>query len=381
MTIAYFDCFSGVAGDMVLGAFLDAGMPLAHLKKQLKLLPIGSYELKAVKKRQSICGTNLNVVVKKTSGHGEYESISRMIAKSRLSKKVKIISLAIFEMIARAEARIHGVCLKKVHFHEVGAVDSIIDIVGAAIGFDYFDFDAVYSSPLPITRGRIKCEHGSFPVPAPATLEIIKGVPVEPAFIKKELVTPTGAAILVTVVENFGECPLQKIEKVGYGFGDDVIKGSINALRLMIGEGFPSVVIQSDIDDMNPQFFEYAIEKIFSAGAVDVDLAAIQMKKNRPGVRLTALAPWDKKDAVINSILKETTTFGVRYWPVERKMLTRELVVKKTKIGNVQFKIGFDASGNIVKAMPEYEDIKKIAKKKGRSIIEIYRTALESVKI
>ncbi|MFH0798723.1 MAG: nickel pincer cofactor biosynthesis protein LarC [Pseudomonadota bacterium] len=376
MTIAYFDCFSGVSGDMVLGSMVDAGLPLSHLKKQLRLLPIGSYDLTSAKARRTICGTDIRVAVKSGPRSDGYAGLDRLIARSRLAKPVKVLARAIFARLARAEAHVHGILLSRVHFHEVGAVDSVVDVVGAAIGFDYFGFDAVYSSPLPMSRGLVRCEHGTFPVPAPATIELLKGIPLEPSHVKGEIVTPTGAAIIATVAEHFGECPIQKVERVGYGFGDRIIPGTPNALRLMIGDGFPVVVVQCDIDDMNPQIFDHVAKRLFAVGAVDVDLAAIQMKKGRPGVRLTALVPWEKKDAVIDIILKETTTFGVRYWPAERRVLSRELVQKKTRIGKMRFKIGMDASGCAVKVMPEYEDVVKLAKKKRRPLIEVHMEAL-----
>lgn len=363
MSIAYFDCFSGVAGDMVLGALIDAGMPLPHLKKQLKLLSLRGYELRLKKTHHGISGSNINVIVKKEPHHDDYKSLDRMIARSRLPKSAKTISRVIFEKLARAEAKVHCTDLDRVHFHEVGAVDSVVDVVGAAIGLDFFGFDAVYSSPIPMSRGKVRCAHGIMPVPAPATLEILKGIPLEKSNIKQEIVTPTGAAILASVVENFGECPLQKIEKIGYGFGDRKIPGVINAVRIMIGEGFPVVVVQANIDDMNPQIYDYVIDLFFKAGAVDVDLSPIQMKKNRPAVKLSVLVPWDKKEKIIDIFLKETTTFGVRYYPVDRKVLVRELVEKKTALGKVRFKLGLGPDGSIIKAVPEYEDVKRLALK------------------
>jgi len=373
MVIAYFDCCSGVAGDMILGALVDAGLPLKYLKEQLSLLPLGSYEIKKVKGKRSLRGTNIHVRVTEDAKSDSYPRLDKMIARSKLSADVRDLSRTMFERLAKAEARVHGTSLKRVHFHEVGAVDSIIDIVGAAIGFDYFGFESIHSSPLPITRGRVRTAHGWLPVPAPATLEILKGVPVEPAPVKEEIVTPTGAAILTSVSENFGDCPIQVVKKVGYGFGDKVIPGIANALRLMIGDGFPAVVIQTSIDDMNPQIYDHLMDQVFRAGAVDIDLAPGQMKKNRPAVKLSVLAPWKKKDAVIDLILRETTTFGVRYWPVDRRVLTRSLVKRKVKHGQVTFKIGYDRDGQAIKAVPEYEDVKRLAKKSGKSLLSVYR--------
>lgn len=361
---------------MVLGAFVDSGMPLEHLRRQLTALHIGQYKIERAKAKREISGTNIHVEIESEHSHRDYKQIDEMIARCKLNKGVKETARAIFEKLAIAEARVHGIAVSKVHFHEVGSADSIIDVVGAAIGLDYFGFDAVYSSPLPITRGKVKCAHGTLPVPAPATLELIKGVPLEPSKVKEEIVTPTGAAIITTIAEHFGECPIQTVKSVGYGFGDKIIPGMPNALRLIIGDGFPVVVIQSDIDDMNPQLFDNVIGLLLSAGAADVDLAPIQKKKNRPAVRLTALSPWEKKDAIIDLILKETTTFGVRYWPVERRVLTRKLVEKRVKGKLIHFKLGIDSRGKVIKAVPEYEDVKKLAKQTHKPLIEIYRSAL-----
>lgn len=377
MSIAYFDCYSGVAGDMILGAFIDAGFPVSYLKSQLKLLKLTGYKLALAPPSQQIRGKNVVIKTKDVSHHLDFKEIKRLISVSRLPKDTKEIANCIFYKLAKAEARVHGIPIEKVHFHEVGAIDSIVDIVGAAIGFTYFGFDEVYSSPLPITRGRIKCAHGTMPIPAPATLELLRGVPIEPSPIKEELVTPTGAAVLTTMVKSFGECPIQKIEKIGYGHGDKVFGDMINAVRLIIGEGFPAVVIQANIDDMNPQVYDYLIERLLDTGAQDVDLAAVQMKKNRPAIKLSVLASWHKKDAVINVIMEETTTFGVKYWPVDRKVLTRQLVTKRIKGENIRFKIGMDQDGKIVKTMPEYEDVKKLAKKLKLPMVEILTTIPE----
>lgn len=376
MNIAYFDCFSGAAGDMILGALLDCGMPLAHLKRELGRLPLAGYDIEIFKRKKPIKGTDVRVAVKKDLNHSGYRSIDSMISKSRLSKPVKELSRAIFEKLGRAEAKVHGKALDHVHFHEVGATDSIVDIVGAAIGFDYFRFKEIYASPLPLSRGRIKCAHGFLPVPAPATIELMKGIPVEPASVRGELVTPTGAAILKTVVNHFGECPIQKVEHIGYGYGDKEFPDRINALRLIVGEGFPVIVIECDIDDMNPQIYDYALKKLFDAGALDVNLMPIQMKKTRPATRIHVVSPWDKKDALIDILLKETTTFGVRYFPVERRVLTRELKMKRTKFGKVRFKIGMDLNGNVLKKVLEYEDAVKIARRTGKPLAEVYSLAL-----
>ena len=376
MPLAYFDCFSGVAGDMILGALVDAGLPLRTLREQLAHLDIGSYNIQRVKRNHPLRGTNIRVLVREEPSPCDYPGLDALISGSRLKRSVRDTARAIFERLAKAEAKVHGISLKKVHFHEVGGVDSIVDIVGAAIGFDYFGFTSIHASPLPMTRGSVRCAHGTLPVPAPATLELVKGIPLEPAPIAEEMVTPTGAAILTTVASHFGECPLQTVTRVGLGFGSKEIPGRPNAVRLMIGEGFSTVVVEANIDDMNPQIFDHVIDRLFAAGAVDVGLAAVQMKKNRPGVRLSALVPWDCKENVIDVMLAETTTFGVRYWPVERRVLTRKLVKEKVRGGAITFKVGRDSKGQIVKVLPEYEDVRKLARKSKRPLIEVYREAL-----
>jgi hypothetical protein len=375
MAIAYFDCFSGAAGDMILGAFVDAGLPLALLRRKLRLLPIGAFELK-LHKGPDFSGANLCVIAGDEPAHADYQSLDKAIAGSKLAKDERDLARAILSRLAHAEARVHGMPVDKVHFHEVGATDSIVDIVGAAIAVHHFGFDRIHCSPLPMSRGNVKCRHGVLPVPAPATLELLKGVPLERTEVKQEMVTPTGAAILTEICSHFGSCPLQVIERTGSGFGDRRIEGRPNMLRLLIGEGFPAVVLETDIDDMNSELFGPLMEKLLRAGAADATLEPIQMKKGRPGIRLRCVSPWDFKDRLMDMILAETTTFGVRYWPVERKMLTREFVKGKVKHGSMTFKIGRDAKGRIVKAMPEFEDVKRLARKTRRPLPEVYAEAL-----
>lgn len=373
MSIAYFDCASGIAGDMILGAMMDCGLPLRYLTSELSKLHLGGYQVKRKKisSGMGIKGISVRVDVRKESALSHYEDIRKLIKGSKLSGGVKELACEIFHRLAKAEAHVHGFKnLEKVHFHELSSTDSIVDIVGAAIGFNYFDFGGIYSSPLPMNRGIIKCHHGALNIPAPATMELIKGVPLERSYIKEELVTPTGAAIITTVAENFGESPIQKVKRTGYGYGEKKIPGVTNALRLILGEGYPVVVIEANIDDMNPQFFDYVMDRLFKAGAVDVYLQNIQMKKNRPAVLLQCQAPWDKKDTVIDIILRETTTIGVRYYPVERRIFKRDLRVVKTKIGSVRVKAAIDENGKVIKRIPEYEDIKRISAKKKISILK-----------
>lgn len=306
-------------------------------------------------------------------GRSNYLDIVRLISSSKLNKNIRKTALAIFETIAKAEAHVHRIKIGRVHFHEVGAIDSIVDIVGAAIGFDYFKFDSIYASPLPITRGIIKGRHGRMPIPAPATLEILKGVPVAASPVKGELVTPTGAAILKTVAKDFGANQITKIKKTGYGHGDNHFKGLPNSLRLIIGEGEKLIVIETNIDDMNPQIYDYVIERLLKAGALDVTVRPVIMKKRRPGAELKVLAAETLKKKLIEIILRETTTFGVRYYPVEREILDREIKAVKTKYGVIRAKLGF-FNGQEIKAMPEYEDCKKIAAAKGIPLFHVIKS-------
>lgn len=378
--IAYFDCYSGVAGDMILGAMLDTGLPFSYLKRELAKLYIGGYKLvRRIERRGVVGGVNLQVVSKPTTNNRRpttndqrYKNIRRLILKSSLNKNTRNISLAIFETLAHAEAHVHRTLVDQVHFHEVGAIDSIVDIVGAAIGFDYFGFDEIYSSPLPITRGWVTCRHGKMPVPAPATLEILKGVPIVSSPVKAEIVTPTGAAVLKTVVKSFGENPLREIEKIGYGHGDNHYKEIPNSLRLMIGEGENLIIIEANIDDANPQIYEYVIEELLALNASDVVVRPVYMKKRRPAAQLQVLCRGDLKKKIIDKILKETPTFGVRYYPVERVILDRKFKTVQTKYGAIRVKMGF-LDGNLIKTVPEYEDVKKLARQNSVPLVEIYK--------
>jgi len=372
--IAYFDCFSGASGDMILGALLDAGMPLAYLRRRLRLVKMGEFSL-VLRKDPDLGGTNLEVVTAAEPASSDYRSLDRAISSSGLKGCERDLARAILARLARAEAAVHRKPVERVHFHEVGATDSLVDIVGAAVGICYFGFDEVHCSPLPMSRGEVKCEHGTLPVPAPATIELLKGVPLERTRLKGELVTPTGAAILTEISKGFGSCPLQSIERVGHGFGDRAIRGRPNMLRLMLGEGFRAVAIETDIDDMDPRLFEPVMQKLFKAGAVDVTLRGVQMKKGRPAVRLGCIAPWELKDRLMEMILEETTTFGVRYWPVERKMLSRRLETRRVKGGEVTFKLGLTPEGRVIKAVPEFEDLRRLARKEGRPLIDVHAEA------
>ena len=377
--LGIFDCFSGVAGDMVLGAMLDAGLPLNYLERQLNRFSLRGYKLvKKTERRGVIGGINLQVAVRGRVGDGGYKDICRMIKKSVLNENTKKISLNIFEILAHAEAHVHRTSIDHAHFHEVGAADSIVDIVGAAIGFDYFKFDGIYASPLPVTRGWVRCEHGRMPVPAPATLEILKGVPLTASPVKAEIVTPTGAAILKAVTREFGGNPIREIKKIGYGHGDNNYKIIPNSLRLIIGEGERLFVIEANIDDMNPQIYEYLIERLIENGALDVTVRDVLMKKRRPGAQVQILGSEGLVERLVHIILRETTSIGVRYYPVSRGILEREIKTVKTKYGNVRIKIA-KLGGDVLNISPEYEDCKRLARAKKIPLKEIYNLCLKSI--
>ncbi|HBO84697.1 MAG TPA: nickel pincer cofactor biosynthesis protein LarC [Deltaproteobacteria bacterium] len=383
--IAYFDCFSGISGDMVVGALLDLGLDLGVLKREVKKLPLKNYTLNVVKdKRHSITGTNFNVKVGKGHNHRTYLDIKNMIEKSKLKQEVMSLSLKIFSRIAHAEAKVHNCKVNDVHFHEVGAVDSIVDIVGTAIGICVFGIDKVYASPPLLGSGTVKTSHGMMPVPAPATFEILKDVPVERSNIKHELTTPTGAAIIKTLAEDFGNMPDMVICMTGYGVGDNDFKEIPNLLRIIIGEikGHPAqrgqgsgrvpsgcgqeerlIMLETDIDDMNPQIYEYVMEKLFNEGALDVFLTPIQMKKGRPAVLLNCLCEEDKKDKLLEIIFRETSSIGIRIYPVDRHCLERKIEKVATKYGKINVKVSY-FNGKAVNIQPEYEDCKKIAREK-----------------
>ncbi|MBI5747975.1 MAG: nickel pincer cofactor biosynthesis protein LarC [Nitrospinae bacterium] len=400
MKILYFDCFSGISGDMVLGAMADAGVDIKSIKKELKKLAMEGYDLKVSKvKRKGIKGTKVDVVVdkKKHFHHTSYKDIKRMIERSRLSKKIKEDSLRIFKNIAEAEAKIHRTSVDNVHFHEVGAVDSIVDVVGAAICINILSPDIILSSPINTGMGMVKTEHGILPVPAPATAEMLKGFPSYSSNVEFELATPTGVGIITTMAKSSNTMPNMKTNVIGYGAGSKDFSESPNLLRIMIGETTPSTplfkkggmggfehdsitVIESNIDDMNPQFYDHIMSRLFKEGALDVFMTPIIMKKNRPAVKITALSENDSVNRLADILLGETTSFGLRMYNTERVKLEKEIKTIKTEYGNVKVKIG-KRKGAVISITPEYEDCKKIAEEKGIPIKYIYEKIISVAKI
>ena len=389
MKILYFDCFSGVSGNMILGAMVDAGIDIKALKKELKKLDLHSYSLKVSKvKRKGIKGTKVDVIVdkKKHLHHTHYKDIKRLIERSKLSKKIKEDSLAIFKNIAEAEAKIHRTSVDNVHFHEVGAVDSIVDVVGTSICISLLNSDITLSSPINTGKGMVKTEHGLLPVPAPATTEMLKGFPSYSSDIEFELATPTGVGIITAMAKASNTIPVMKTNVIGYGAGSKDFSDSPNLLRIMIGEGYsPSeqdsiTVIESNIDDMNPQFYDHIMNRIFDAGALDVFLTPIIMKKNRPAVKITLLSDNDNVNKLADILLKETTSFGLRMYKTERIKLEKEIKTVKTEYGSTKVKIG-KKNGKIINIAPEYEDCKRIANERGISIREVYEKVKSATRI
>jgi len=389
MKILYFDCFSGVSGNMILGAMVDAGIDIKALKKELKKLDLHGYSLKVSKvKRKGIKGTKVDVIVdkKKHLHHTHYKDIKRLIERSKLPEKIKEDSLSIFKNIAEAEAKIHRTSVDNVHFHEVGAVDSIVDVVGASICISLLNSDTILSSPINTGKGMVKTEHGLLPVPAPATTEMLKGFPSYSSDIEFELATPTGVGIITAMAKASNTIPVMKTNAIGYGAGSKDFSDSPNLLRIMIGEGYsPSeqdsiTVIESNIDDMNPQFYDHIMNRIFDAGALDVFLTPIIMKKNRPAVKITLLSDNDNVNKLADILLKETTSFGLRMYKTERIKLEKEIKTVKTEYGSTKVKIG-KKNGKIINIAPEYEDCKRIANERGISIREVYEKVKSATRI
>ena len=382
MKIAYFDCFAGISGDMVLGALVDAGLGLDSLQEELRKLQLEGFHLEAKKvQKSSLTGTKVEVIIDQPQHvHRHLAHIMDIIKGSGLSAKAKKDCEAIFTRLAEAEAKVHGTSVEHVHFHEVGALDSIVDIVGSVIGLHQLQVEKIYSSPLHVGSGFVMAEHGKLPVPAPGTAELIKEVPTYSTEVQGELTTPTGAAIITTLAGQFGVMPLMRIQKIGYGAGTKEFPSLPNLLRLMIGEADESLeedtisILESNIDDMNPQFFEWLWEKLFAVGALDVYLTPIFMKKSRPATKLTVLCPPDKVNACNRIIFEETTTFGVRILQSMRKKLMREIREIETRYGRVRIKVG-KMGDKITDLTPEYEDCKALAKSLNLSLKEVYREA------
>lgn len=389
MRILYYDCFSGISGDMNLGALVDLGVDSDYLIKELAKLQLSSeYEI-VVKKdlKNGISGTKVDVVLthkehdhKQDEDHHEHHrhlaDIAAIINGSTLNDKVKKLSLDMFMRIAQAEAKVHGQPIEEVHFHEVGAIDSIVDMIGAAIALDYLKVDKIMASPVQVGGGFVKCAHGLIPVPAPATVEILKGIPMKSGIVPFETTTPTGAAILAANVDEFTDKLNFTVQKIGYGLGSRDLEIP-NVLRVYLGEVKSreeveeQYLLETNIDDMNPEFYSYIEEQLFEKGALDVFKTPIIMKKGRPAIKLSILVNTQKEKEITDIIFKETTSIGIRKYKVEKVMLARDFKTLQTKYGNVMIKKSY-YEGELVKYKAEYEDCKKIAADNNIPLAKVY---------
>ena len=393
MKLAYCDCFSGISGDMVLGALVDAGVDLRELESELRKLNLEGWNISAEKvQRQAIRATKVHVETKESHHHRHLSPILKMIDQAALAPRAAERARQIFQRLGEAEAKVHNIAIEKVHFHEVGAVDSIIDIVGSAIGFELLGIDSFACSIMDVGSGRVQTEHGLLPVPAPATVELLRGAPTFSSGIEKELVTPTGAAIATTLSTQYGAMPAMTLKAIGYGAGSADLPQQPNVLRLMIGEMIgerpgesadanarergdaPIAVIEANLDDMSPQIYGYFAEQALAAGALDIFSTAVQMKKNRPGQLVTLLCEPSNLKSLIDLIFRETTTIGIRTHEVRRQTLARESVPVDTPLGTIRMKLS-RLNGTLLNAAPEYEDCRKIAAEKGLPLKQVLSTA------
>lgn len=383
--IAYFDCISGASGDMILGALLDAGLPLPDLQGQIDRLGLPDLRLRAAAvKKNGFGATKVDVLTADAQGHRRYAEIRRIIGESALPEDVKEKSARVFHRLAEAEARIHRVGVEEVHFHEVGALDAIADIVGAVAGLGLLGVTRVEVSPLPLGTGFVPSAHGMQPVPAPATLALVRDVPVRGTGVEAELVTPTGAALLTTLADAFGPMPPMRPKAVGYGAGARDLEWP-NVLRLVLGEPAEGpggggalerlALLEANIDDMNPEFYEHVAEVLFAGGALDVYWTPVGMKKFRPGVLLSVLCRPEAQRRLAETVLRETTSLGVRWTWVDRLAAARQEMAVQTPYGPVRVKVS-SPEGPDPGVSPEYEDCRRAAREKGVPLRRVYQEAL-----
>ena len=381
MKILYYDCFSGISGDMNLGAMIDLGVDPDFLRTELDKLNIGGWKLEITSdQRHGIEGTCVTVrQTRHEHEHRHLSNVNKIIDDSYLDQEVKDLAKEIFMKVAVAEAKVHNIPVEKVHFHEVGAIDSIIDIVGAAICFKAINVDKVFSSAVELGGGKVRCDHGLLPVPAPATAEIIKDIPVKVGGVDFEATTPTGAAIISTLVTSFSAMPPLKINKTAYGVGHKDHPDVPNLLRVMLGEteemdlpGHEAILIECNIDDMNPEFYEYISEILFKAGAADVYLTSVIMKKGRPGTVLGVICEKGYTDQIKEILFSESTTLGIRIFSFQKETLVRKFESVNTEYGEITVKRSY-YKGKEVSCKPEFEDCKRIASEKNLPVKEVCR--------
>lgn len=382
MKIAYLDCASGISGDMLLSALVDVGVPLGSIQAGIDSLGLPkACQLAASEvKRGGFRATHIDVVHEPEHAHRHLHHIVEMIERSSLTPRQKELAIRIFTRLGESEAKVHGTTLRKVHFHEVGAVDSIADIVGCAIGLDLLEVDRIVASPIALGSGTVTIAHGRVSVPAPAVAELVRGMPLQGAAVEAELTTPTGAAILASVVDSFGPIPPCTLERIGYGSGDKDFKEQPNVLRLLVGEvgnqlpGDHVWVLETNLDNTSGEVIGHCVGLLLEAGALDVYTTAIHMKKNRPGVQLSVIAKPEQIGKLEKIVFRETGTLGIRRWPVSRHRLDREPTSVDTPFGAIAGKLAFVGDGPRSFA-PEYESCKAAAEKHNVPLREVYDAA------
>lgn len=387
MKVLYFDCFSGAAGDMILGALIAAGADREIIQERLAGLGVDGFSLRIDDiRKQGFAAVKVNVDTRDDHAHRHLHHITKIIDASTLSQRVKCTATDVFTRLAEAEARVHGTTIEKVHFHEVGAVDAIVDIVGTAIALELLDVDRIVCSPVPVGSGTVKCDHGIMPVPAPATAELIKGVPIAACDEAGELLTPTGAAILTSIVETFGPMPEMRIERVGFGAGTRDGASRPNVLRVLVGRANASgpawqrdqvVILETNLDDSTGEEIGRAMERLMASGALDAFCQPIVMKKSRPGVLLTAIVPPELEVELTRLMLRETSTFGLRSRMSMRATLHRRIEEVATQFGPIRVKLGLEED-RVIRVAPEYDDCDTAAKSHGvtlREVMDAARTA------
>ncbi len=388
MKQAYLDCSSGISGDMFLAVLIDAGVPVDRLFGELKKLSLGFYEFKRTRAvRGGLVGTRIDIRVPGEQPHRHLADIQALIEKASLPERAAAQALAIFHHLAEVEGKLHNKPSGEVHFHEVGAVDAVIDIVGTCVALELLGISDLICSPLNVGSGRVDAAHGSLPVPAPATAELLKDIPVYSSGLEGELVTPTGAALVAALASGFGPLPPMKIAKIGYGAGEMDFSDHPNIARLFVGEPVEAVVgqpglpgneivsvIEANVDDMNPQLYGYFLEQALAAGALDVTCRSAQMKKNRPGLTISILCEPDQSDALSQLLFEQTTTIGVRIYEARRKVLEREQVTVETPYGAVQIKVA-RRDGKVFNAAPEFDDCQRLAREKSVPLKQVIAAA------
>ena len=374
MRQAYLDCSSGISGDMFLAVLIDAGVPVDRLFAELKKIPLGFYEFKRTRAgRGGLVGTRVEIRAPGEQPHRTLPDIQNLLVTASLPAKAAAQALMVFDRLAEVEGRLHNLPPGEVHFHEVGAVDAVVDIVGTCVGLELLEISDLVCSPLNVGGGRVEAAHGTLPVPAPATAELLKFLPIYSSGVEGELVTPTGAALVSTLASGFGPLPPMKVNRIGYGAGERDFPGHSNLARLFVGERVETVegrpgapgdelvsVIEANVDDMSPQLYGYFLEQALAAGALDVTCTATQMKKNRPGLTITILCEPERGDALSQLLFAETTTIGVRIHEARRKVLDRELVTVETPYGAVTVKVA-RREGKVVNVAPEFDDCQRLA--------------------